>query len=156
MCSHQVLNSFIGPAVPVGADLCLCSGSTSVVRPASGGSVCTVWAHRVKVTHVLGSGACSQHWSLLVNSAICAGITGMAGDYLGGEGYWAGGLHLYTPLPFRPGRGGFGDLFRTHFFLNAGNLCNLNYGERKRLFYGPELMVQFCLADSGVKWTSSC
>ncbi|XP_045893755.1 sorting and assembly machinery component 50 homolog A isoform X3 [Micropterus dolomieu] len=51
------------------------------------------------------------------------------GDYLGGEGYWAGGLHLYTPLPFRPGKGGFGDLFRTHFFLNAGNLCNLNYGE---------------------------
>uniref|UniRef100_A0AAY4CY87 POTRA domain-containing protein n=1 Tax=Denticeps clupeoides TaxID=299321 RepID=A0AAY4CY87_9TELE len=51
------------------------------------------------------------------------------GDYLGGEFYWAGGLHLYTPLPFRPGRGGFGDLFRTHFFLNAGNLCNLNYGE---------------------------
>ncbi|KAF2985577.1 hypothetical protein EK904_004449 [Melospiza melodia maxima] len=49
------------------------------------------------------------------------------GDYLGGEAYWAGGLHLYTPLPFRPGRGGFGDLFRTHFFLNAGNLCNLNY-----------------------------
>lgn len=53
----------------------------------------------------------------------------MTGDYLGGEGYWAGGLHLYTPLPFRPGKGGFGDLFRTHFFLNAGNLCNLNYGE---------------------------
>ncbi|XP_061085890.1 sorting and assembly machinery component 50 homolog B isoform X2 [Conger conger] len=50
------------------------------------------------------------------------------GDYLGGEAYWAGGVHLYTPLPFRPGRGGFGDLFRTHFFLNAGNLCNLNYG----------------------------
>ncbi|XP_056907361.1 sorting and assembly machinery component 50 homolog A isoform X1 [Takifugu flavidus] len=54
---------------------------------------------------------------------------GLTGDYLGGEAYWAGGLHLYTPLPFRPGRGGFGDLFRTHFFLNAGNLCNLNYGE---------------------------
>lgn len=52
-----------------------------------------------------------------------------AGDYLGGEAYWAGGLHLYTPLPFRPGQGGFGELFRTHFFLNAGNLCNLNYGE---------------------------
>lgn len=52
-----------------------------------------------------------------------------SGDYLGGEAYWAGGLHLYTPLPFRPGKGGFGDLFRTHFFLNAGNLCNLNYGE---------------------------
>ncbi|MBZ3891808.1 Sorting and assembly machinery component 50-like protein [Sciurus carolinensis] len=26
------------------------------------------------------------------------------GDYLGGEGYWAGGLHLYTPLHFRPGQ----------------------------------------------------
>uniref|UniRef100_A0A8C5GKN4 POTRA domain-containing protein n=1 Tax=Gouania willdenowi TaxID=441366 RepID=A0A8C5GKN4_GOUWI len=58
------------------------------------------------------------------------------GDYLGGEAYWAGGLHLYTPLPFRPGRGGFGDLFRTHFFLNAGNLCNLNYGD------GPQAHLQ--------------
>ncbi|RMC02950.1 hypothetical protein DUI87_20143 [Hirundo rustica rustica] len=54
------------------------------------------------------------------------------GDYLGGEAFWAGGVHLYTPLPFRPGRGGFGDLFRTHFFLNAGNLCNLNYGDGPR------------------------
>lgn len=60
------------------------------------------------------------------SSAMCGWCTG---DYLGGEAYWAGGLHLYTPLPFRPGKGGFGDLFRTHFFLNAGNLCNLNYGE---------------------------
>ncbi|XP_048405331.1 sorting and assembly machinery component 50 homolog B isoform X2 [Stegostoma tigrinum] len=58
------------------------------------------------------------------------------GDYLGGEAYWAGGLHFYTPLPFRPGHGGFGDLFRTHFFLNAGNLCNLNYGE------GPNAHLQ--------------
>ncbi|ETE73137.1 Sorting and assembly machinery component 50-like protein [Ophiophagus hannah] len=58
------------------------------------------------------------------------------GDYLGGEAYWAGGLHLYTPLPFRPGQGGFGDLFRMHFFLNAGNLCNLNYGE------GPKAHLQ--------------
>ncbi|XP_067906965.1 sorting and assembly machinery component 50 homolog B [Heterodontus francisci] len=58
------------------------------------------------------------------------------GDYLGGEAYWAGGLHFYTPLPFRPGQGGFGDLFRTHFFLNAGNLCNLNYGE------GPNAHLQ--------------
>uniref|UniRef100_A0A8C6WRV3 SAMM50 sorting and assembly machinery component n=1 Tax=Neogobius melanostomus TaxID=47308 RepID=A0A8C6WRV3_9GOBI len=51
------------------------------------------------------------------------------GDYLGGEAYWAGGLHLFTPLPFTRRRGGFMDLFRTHLFLNAGNLCNLNYGE---------------------------
>lgn len=54
------------------------------------------------------------------------------GDYLGGEAYWAGGLHLYTPLPFRSNKGGLADLFRTHFFLNAGNLCNLNYGEGPR------------------------
>lgn len=58
------------------------------------------------------------------------------GDYLGGEAYWAAGLHFYTPLPFRPGQGGFGDLFRTHFFLNAGNLCNLNYGD------GPNAHLQ--------------
>lgn len=61
--------------------------------------------------------------SLIQSNNVC-----VPGDYLGGEAYWAGGLHLYTPLPFRPGKGGFGDLFRTHFFLNAGNLCNLNYG----------------------------
>ncbi|XP_051976763.1 sorting and assembly machinery component 50 homolog B [Xyrauchen texanus] len=54
------------------------------------------------------------------------------GDYLGGEAYWASGLHLYTPLPFRSTKGGLADLFRTHFFLNAGNLCNLNYGEGPR------------------------
>lgn len=63
------------------------------------------------------------------------------GDYLGGEAYWAGGLHLYTPLPFRPGKGGFGDLFRTHFFLNAGNLCNLNYGGCTENMTSPHL---FC------------
>lgn len=61
------------------------------------------------------------------------------GDYLGGEAYWAGGLHLYTPLPFRPGQGGFGELFRTHFFLNAGNLCNLNYGESAPATYTPDI-----------------
>ncbi|TRY97719.1 hypothetical protein DNTS_006369 [Danionella cerebrum] len=58
------------------------------------------------------------------------------GDYLGGEAYWAGGLHLYTPLPFQSRKGGLADLFRTHFFLNAGNLCNLNYGE------GPQAHLQ--------------
>uniref|UniRef100_W5LG45 Sorting and assembly machinery component 50 homolog, like n=1 Tax=Astyanax mexicanus TaxID=7994 RepID=W5LG45_ASTMX len=58
------------------------------------------------------------------------------GDFLGGDAYWAGGLHLYTPLPFRSTRGGLADLFRTHFFLNAGNLCNLDYGE------GPHAHLQ--------------
>ncbi|KAK9745390.1 Omp85 superfamily domain [Popillia japonica] len=44
------------------------------------------------------------------------------GNALGGDVYWSGGLHLFTPLPFRPGKGGFGDIFRTHLFLNAGNI----------------------------------
>jgi len=43
---------------------------------------------------------------------------------LGGTMYWATGLHLYTPLPFRRTSKGssFGDLFRTHAFVTAGNL----------------------------------
>ncbi|XP_022907142.2 sorting and assembly machinery component 50 homolog B [Onthophagus taurus] len=45
------------------------------------------------------------------------------GDALGAEMYWSAGLHLFTPLPFRPGKGGFGDIFRTHFFVNAGNVA---------------------------------
>jgi len=46
------------------------------------------------------------------------------GCALGGTMYWATGLHLYAPLPFRPGRGGLGDLFKTHMFLTAGNVGN--------------------------------
>ena len=38
--------------------------------------------------------------------------------------YWASGLHLYTPLPFRPGKGGLGDLFKSHVFVTAGNVSN--------------------------------
>lgn len=44
------------------------------------------------------------------------------GDALGSGWFWSSGLHLYTPLPFRPGKGGFGELFRTHLFVNAGNI----------------------------------
>jgi len=44
------------------------------------------------------------------------------GCALGGTLYWASGLHLYAPLPFRPGRGGLGDLFRSHMFVTAGNV----------------------------------
>jgi len=47
------------------------------------------------------------------------------GNSLGGSLYWASGLHLYAPLPFKPGQGGIGDLFRTHVFLTAGNLSNV-------------------------------
>ena len=42
------------------------------------------------------------------------------------QAYWAGALHLFTPLPFRPGRGGLGDILRTHFFLNIGNVDNFD------------------------------
>jgi len=44
------------------------------------------------------------------------------GCSLGGTLYWASGLHLYAPLPFRPGKGGIGDLFRSHMFVTAGNV----------------------------------
>jgi len=46
------------------------------------------------------------------------------GCALGGSLFWASGLHLYTPLPFRPGKGGLGDLFKTHMFVTAGNVGN--------------------------------
>ncbi|XP_047513632.1 sorting and assembly machinery component 50 homolog A [Pieris napi] len=42
----------------------------------------------------------------------------------GGTMYWASGLHLYTPLPFQPGKGGLGELFRSHLFLNGGCLAH--------------------------------
>nr|CAD7439469.1 unnamed protein product [Timema bartmani]CAD7452392.1 unnamed protein product [Timema tahoe] len=51
------------------------------------------------------------------------------GNALGSDAYWAAGLHLFTPLPFRPGKGGFGEFFRSHFFLNAGSIGNVNYAD---------------------------
>lgn len=44
------------------------------------------------------------------------------GCALGGALYWAAALHMFGPLPFRPGRGGIGDLFRSHAFVTAGNV----------------------------------
>lgn len=46
------------------------------------------------------------------------------GNSLGGSLFWASGLHLYAPLPFRPEMRGLGDLFKTHMFVTAGNLGN--------------------------------
>jgi len=46
------------------------------------------------------------------------------GNSLGGSLFWASGLHLYAPLPFKPEMRGLGDLFKTHMFLTAGNLGN--------------------------------
>ncbi|XP_046838189.1 sorting and assembly machinery component 50 homolog B isoform X2 [Vespa crabro] len=62
------------------------------------------------------------------------------GNAVGGDVYWAAALHVYTPLPFRPGRNGFGDLFKLHGFVNGGNLSNLttkfanNYKENMKIF----------------------
>lgn len=62
------------------------------------------------------------------------------GNSTGGDMYWAVALHMYTPLPFRPGRHGFGDLFRLHGFVNGGNVSNVtfnldnNYQENLKIF----------------------
>ncbi|KAG7214024.1 hypothetical protein KM043_001394 [Ampulex compressa] len=49
------------------------------------------------------------------------------GSSLGGNAYWATALHVYTPLPFRPGRNSFGDHFRLHGFINGGNVSNIAF-----------------------------
>lgn len=51
------------------------------------------------------------------------------GNALGARTFWNGGLHIYTPLPFKPGDGGFGDYFRTHLFVNAGNIGEFNFSD---------------------------
>ncbi|XP_034935710.1 sorting and assembly machinery component 50 homolog [Chelonus insularis] len=48
------------------------------------------------------------------------------GNALGGNTFWALALHLYSPLPFRPGKNSFGELFRLHGFVNGGNLGNIS------------------------------
>lgn len=119
-------------------------GSIWVVRPVWGASACTASALRVKVNH---SDPDKAQYLYIFITNVCF-LTLVTGDYLGGEAYWAGGLHLYTPLPFRPGRGGFGDFFRTHFFLNAGNLCNLNYGKINNAVKGK--FFSFCCIKHAV------
>lgn len=78
-------------------------------------------------------------------------------DSLGADAYWAAGLHLYTPLPFRPGRGGLGDRFKTHFFLNSGNLVSLD-ASTIFVLYDRKLRVNITLArvphENGDKWAS--
>ncbi|XP_064600502.1 sorting and assembly machinery component 50 homolog [Liolophura sinensis] len=75
------------------------------------------------------------------------------GNALGADTYWLCAFHMYTPLPFRPGKGGFGELFRSHFFINAGNLGNLNFdgslkekvlelGEALRWSYGGGVVLR--------------
>ena len=47
-----------------------------------------------------------------------------SGYSLGGEAYWATGLHLYHPLPFL--RGQINEFLKTHLFLTTGHL--FSYG----------------------------
>ncbi|KAI5640052.1 surface antigen domain-containing protein [Phthorimaea operculella] len=58
------------------------------------------------------------------------------GQATGGKLYWAGGLHIYTPLPFRPGKGGLGELFRAHGFLLAGCLTAPEEGGTNSILEG--------------------
>ncbi|PVD33657.1 hypothetical protein C0Q70_04915 [Pomacea canaliculata] len=69
------------------------------------------------------------------------------GNALGAEAYWLCAAHVYTALPFRPGKGGFGDLFRTHFFVNAGNLGNINFNNLRGSI--QEMGVQYRWACGG-------
>ncbi|TNN40460.1 Sorting and assembly machinery component 50 B [Liparis tanakae] len=110
---------------------CLARSASFAVREESGHSLKSALSHTVSVDS-RNSAIFPSRGALLRINQVSVCLLNQSGDYLGGEAYWAGGLHLYTPLPFRPGKGGFGDLFRTHFFLNAGNLCNLNYGDGPR------------------------
>ena len=52
------------------------------------------------------------------------------GNSIGGQMFWATGLHLYTPLPFLK-RGDYEELFRTHLFCTAGN--NVSENEIKKM-----------------------
>ena len=83
------------------------------------------------------SSSVGQQYFVCLNEQVCSGgplnlrgfeLRGAGpsadGSALGGSMYWASGLHLYTPLPFRPGRDGYGDLFKTHVFVTAGNVGN--------------------------------
>uniref|UniRef100_A0A1B6HH09 Bacterial surface antigen (D15) domain-containing protein n=1 Tax=Homalodisca liturata TaxID=320908 RepID=A0A1B6HH09_9HEMI len=71
------------------------------------------------------------------------------GTFLGAKMYWCAGLSLFTPLPFRPSVGGFGEYFRTHFFANIGNIGNLSVADglpsllhQARLAYGIGLALR--------------
>jgi len=51
---------------------------------------------------------------------------------LGGELFWESGVHLFTPLPFLRNKESLANLFRLHFFANAGNLENFENVSRLR------------------------
>jgi len=95
-----------------------------------------------------------------------AEVDGINSAALGGDLFWMSGLHVYTPLPFlNSGKDSFGSLFRMHYFLNAGNLTNMNQMNAKdfvmnpRWSYGLGIMfmlggmarleINYCLPKNG-------
>ncbi len=46
---------------------------------------------------------------------------------LGNNAYWLLGAHLYTPLPFLHNQKALSSWFKTHSFVNVGNLISLNH-----------------------------
>ena len=49
------------------------------------------------------------------------------GNALGANTYWLGGLHLYSPLPFISKENVIYDFFRSHMFMNIGNIGNFSF-----------------------------
>ncbi|XP_014281202.1 sorting and assembly machinery component 50 homolog B isoform X2 [Halyomorpha halys] len=66
-------------------------------------------------------------------------------DYIGAKMYWATGLHVYTPLPYRPGEGGVGDLFKFHLFTNIGNIGDFDFSGFKSFLEDQKNNLRFAL-----------
>jgi len=56
-----------------------------------------------------------------------------SGYSLGGEMYWAAGLHLYHPLPFIYGQ--INRFLKLHAFLTTGKLFNYDTGDASKKHY---------------------
>lgn len=71
-----------------------------------------------------GAGPHSEGQSIAKNVATSIFSLCRSGAALGGDCYWASGLHFYTPLPFLYHRDNLMSHVRLHYFLNAGNVFN--------------------------------
>lgn len=61
-------------------------------------------------------------------------------DSIGGDLFWATGLHIYTPLPFSSTKPkSLGSSFRLHGFLNAGNFYDFPFKFGK--FYDLNIII---------------
>ncbi|EDV28059.1 uncharacterized protein TRIADDRAFT_53259 [Trichoplax adhaerens] len=88
------------------------------------------------------------------------------GDSIGGNALWASGLHLISPLPFKPLQGGFGERLRTHLFVNAGNLGHIRSSAIRdsteelirgyRWSYGIGLLVKLGVAQLELNYCVPC